>query len=149
MEQSGMTMGPSNSPPVTEEPIPQPATVLLSRMDAPPKIPSPTESYRLERYGVEGEQAHRPEIITLKLGSLVIGRSEEVAGYIERAVGVSRAHVELMVRKEGCSIKDLGSRNGTLLKGELIAPYKEYPLEPGDIFLIADSTYKLCMEKTL
>lgn len=149
IEQSGMTMGPSNSPLATEEPISQPATVLLSRMDAPPKIPSPTESYRLERYGAEGEQAHRPEIITLKLGSLVIGRSEEVAGYIERAVGVSRAHVELMLRKEGCSIKDLGSRNGTLLKGELIAPYKEYPLEPGDIFLIADTTYKLCMEKTL
>ncbi|GAA0382859.1 DUF6382 domain-containing protein [Paenibacillus motobuensis] len=148
MEQSGMTMGPSNPPPATEEPISQPATVLLSRMDAPPKIPSPRESYRLERYGAEGEQANRPEVITLKPGSLVIGRSEEVAGYIERAVGVSRAHVELMVRKEGCSIKDLGSRNGTLLKGEIIAPYKEYPMEPGDIFMIADSTYKLTMENT-
>lgn len=145
MDQSGVTVSSSNSLPAMGKPISQSATVLLSRMDIPPQIPSPTGFYRLERYGAEGEQAHRPDTIALKPGSLVIGRSEEVAGYIERAVGVSRAHVELMVRKEGCSIKDLGSRNGTWLKGELIAPYKEYLLEPGDIFLIADSTYKLCM----
>jgi len=149
LEQSRMTVGPVNPPPATEEPISQPATVLLSRMDAPPKISSSTEAYRLERYGAEGEQANQPEIITMKRGSFVIGRSEEVAGYVEKAVGVSRAHVELMVREEGCSIKDLGSRNGTFLKGELIAPYKEYPLEPGDVFLIADSTYKLCMGNAL
>jgi hypothetical protein len=142
-------MTPANPPTAAEEPISQPVTVLLSRIDSLPRISSPTEAYRLERYGAEGDGANRPDTIILKPGSFVIGRSEEVAGYVEKAVGVSRAHVELMVREEGCSIKDLGSRNGTLLKGELIAPYKEYPLEPGDVFLIADSTYKLCMGNAL
>ncbi|WMT39936.1 DUF6382 domain-containing protein [Paenibacillus sp. D2_2] len=120
MEQNRVSVGPENPSTAAEEPISQPATVLLSRMNAPSIIPSPTEAYRLERYGAEGEQENRPETITLKRGSFVIGRSEEVAGYVERAVGVSRAHVELMVREEGCSIKDLGSRNGTLLKGSLL-----------------------------
>lgn len=127
-----------------EEPLHHPATVLLSHAAAPSIMPSLAATYRLERYGPEDEMAHVPEIIALKSGSFVIGRSEDIAQYVERTVGVSRAHVELMVREEGCSIKDLGSRNGTFLKGELIAPYKEYPLESGDIFLIAGSTYKLC-----
>ncbi|GGG18837.1 DUF6382 domain-containing protein [Paenibacillus aceti] len=134
--------------PLVEESLHQPATVLLSHNSVSPKTASPTAAFRLERYAAQEEQWNAPEIIVLKPGSFVIGRSEEIAHYVEQAAGVSRAHVELMIREEGCSIKDLGSRNGTLLKGELIAPYKEYPLEPGDIFLIADSTYKLCAGHT-
>ncbi|MMZ67560.1 FHA domain protein [compost metagenome] len=60
-------------------------------------------------------------------------------------MGVSRAHLELMITKEGCTIKDLGSRNGTKLDGEEIAPYKEYPLAVGDTFTIAEQDYTLRM----
>nr|WP_106766703.1 FHA domain-containing protein [Paenibacillus faecalis] len=38
-------------------------------------------------------------------------------------------------------IKDLGSKNGTILKGEPMVPYKEYPLQEGDTFLIAGGKY--------
>ncbi|WP_054956482.1 FHA domain-containing protein [Paenibacillus dakarensis] len=41
----------------------------------------------------------------------------------------------------GYKIKDLGSKNGTILKGEPMVPYKEYPLQEGDVFQIAGSKY--------
>ncbi|MNI84306.1 FHA domain-containing protein FhaA [compost metagenome] len=82
-------------------------------------------------------------MIQLHIGSFVIGRSEEIAQYVEMAVGVSRAHLEMMVTRNGCTIKDLGSRNGTKLIGEEIAPYKEYSLSTGDTFTIAEQAYTL------
>ncbi|MNP80596.1 FHA domain protein [compost metagenome] len=65
---------------------------------------------------------------------------------MESTHGVSRAHVEIMNRREGCSLKDLGSRNGTLLNGEQVAPYKEYPINPGDVFTLADISFKIGKE---
>ncbi|MDH6675780.1 pSer/pThr/pTyr-binding forkhead associated (FHA) protein, partial [Paenibacillus sp. LBL] len=52
-------------------------------------------------------------------------------------VGTSRAHVELSREGGEYVLKDLGSRNGTILKGESMVPYKEYPLKEGDTFVIA------------
>ncbi|MNR52806.1 FHA domain protein [compost metagenome] len=75
----------------------------------------------------------------------MIGRSEEVVQYVEKTVGTSRAHVELTIQGRKCSIRDLGSRNGTKLQGEVIAPYKDYPLDVGHAFSIATTSFKLCM----
>ncbi|WP_460318170.1 FHA domain-containing protein [Paenibacillus sp. YSY-4.3] len=86
------------------------------------------------------------ERIPLSKGSFIIGRSEELAQYVEKEAGVSRAHVELMILEDACRIKDLGSRNGTKLNGELLAPYKDYPLEPGDSFTIAEVTFRYSRE---
>lgn len=119
--------------------FPQP-TVLLGRNQEPENRFSSVNTYSLSRMSQEQGQ---PEIIPLHFGSFIIGRSEDIAQYVDRTTGVSRAHVEVMVRREGCSLKDLGSVNGTRLRGELIAPYKEYPLEPEESFLIAGSTYTL------
>lgn len=122
----------------------QPATVLLQR-----KLPTEhaskelNESFFLDRYTASGIG---PERIPLKAGSFVIGRSEEIVQYVESTHGVSRAHVEIMNRREGCSLKDLGSRNGTLLNGEQVAPYKEYPIKPGDVFTLADISFKIGKE---
>lgn len=117
----------------------QPQTVLLSRDTLLDKVlPDPT--YSLERVGPEQGQ---PESIPLQRGSFVVGRSEGMAQYVEKSAGVSRAHVELMVLPEGCSLKDLGSKNGTRLRGEMMAPYKDYPLNPGDSFVIADCSFTL------
>ncbi|MFB6472979.1 MULTISPECIES: FHA domain-containing protein [Paenibacillus] len=46
-------------------------------------------------------------------------------------MGTSRAHVELSREGGEYVLKDLGSRNGTILKGESMVPYKEYPFEGG------------------
>lgn len=135
---------PAVEPAVNFAPVPQPKTVLLSRRTAhgsEPDMSSSSEpSFSLDRMG-PGED--RAESIPLSPGSFVIGRSEEMVQYVDRTAGVSRAHVELMIRAGECSLKDLGSRNGTRLGGEVIAPYKEYSLNPGDSFMIAECTYTL------
>ncbi|ANS73546.1 hypothetical protein AWM70_02275 [Paenibacillus yonginensis] len=82
--------------------------------------------------------------IELKAGSFVIGRTAEVVQFIESSPGTSRAHIEILVNHRNWRIKDLGSRNGTVLNGENMVPYKDYPLSPGDEFRIAGVSYKLC-----
>lgn len=118
------------------------ATVLLKNLSPPGHLQGGSVNYleKLPRSGVG------PERIPLSKGSFIIGRSEDLAQYVEKEAGVSRAHVELTIRETGCSIKDLGSRNGTKLNGELLAPYKDYPLEPGDSFTIAEITFRYSKE---
>ncbi|WP_136603837.1 DUF6382 domain-containing protein [Paenibacillus dokdonensis] len=90
----------------------------------------------------EGEGETRAERIELRQQHFVIGRSEEVAQYVENSVGASRAHVELSRTEDGgYQIKDLGSKNGTRLLGEMLVPYKEYPLHDGDHFIIVKGAY--------
>ncbi|MGG6312827.1 DUF6382 domain-containing protein [Paenibacillus macerans] len=124
---------------------PTPPTVMLSRsmLQEQGRDSGRTARYYLERYDSAGA---RPDRIPMLPGSFVIGRSEEIVQYVENTAGVSRAHAEVMVTAKGCFLKDLGSKNGTRLKGELIAPYKEYALEPGDVFALADASFKLGME---
>ncbi|CAM2982532.1 DUF6382 domain-containing protein [Paenibacillus sediminis] len=86
------------------------------------------------------------ERIELHHASFIIGRSSDVAQYVDETVGTSRAHVELMIVQDGCRIKDLGSKNGTVLRGEPMVPYKDYPLQEGDTFNIAGTSYKLCSD---
>nr|WP_209861425.1 DUF6382 domain-containing protein [Paenibacillus shirakamiensis] len=85
------------------------------------------------------------EDIPLTGASFVIGRSQEVVQYVDKTVGISRAHVEVALEGKTYTIKDLGSRNGTKLKGEPMAPYKAYPLANGDVFSIASTEFKLCL----
>lgn len=119
------------------------ATVLLSApVDGAAggkNHPSGSAGYYLIR---EGEQGSPSERIELMLPHFVIGRSEEVAQYVEFSTGTSRAHIELARSKDGgYLIKDLGSRNGTKLNGEPMVPYKEYPLKDGDTFTIISGVY--------
>lgn len=81
------------------------------------------------------------ERVELHQPHFIIGRSAEVSQYVSQIVGTSRAHVEISRGTAGFKIKDLGSRNGTILKGEPMVPYKEYSLEEGDTFLIAGGKY--------
>ncbi|HBU80195.1 MULTISPECIES: DUF6382 domain-containing protein [Paenibacillus] len=101
---------------------------------AGPVIPS----FYLERRSATGEKNERMDV---RGASFVIGRSADMVQWVDSATGVSRAHVELSRNKSGYVIKDLGSVNGTILKGNVLAPYKEYPLEDGDTFTLAESVY--------
>ncbi|WP_339254233.1 DUF6382 domain-containing protein [Paenibacillus sp. FSL P2-0136] len=82
-----------------------------------------------------------PERIELNRPSFIIGRSSEVAQYIEKSEGASRVHAEISRASGGYILKDLDSRNGTLLAGEAMVPYKEYPLTEGSVFTIVKGTY--------
>ena len=75
--------------------------------------------------------------IPVEPGVAVIGRSEAHARIVDTAEGVSRAHLEIACDGAEVRIKDLASRNGTLLGGEIMVPYKEYALQDGDAFRLA------------
>ncbi|WP_018754036.1 DUF6382 domain-containing protein [Paenibacillus sanguinis] len=126
------------------EPMISPPTMLLSRSmlseHKDESLPS-APCFYLERSNSGGIGA-APERISLSPGSFIIGRSKELVQFVEDSTGVSRAHVEVMVSPQGCTLKDLGSTNGTKLKGELIAPYKAYPLEAGDVFSLTEVNFK-------
>ncbi|PAF30931.1 hypothetical protein CHI14_14355 [Paenibacillus sp. 7516] len=116
------------------------ATVNLQNMtgEAAKGVGPVTPSYYLER---RLGASNRNERMDVQGASFVIGRSAEMVQWVDSTTGVSRAHVELSRNKSGYVIKDLGSVNGTILQGKPLAPYKEYPLEDGDTFMLAESVY--------
>lgn len=119
--------------PLTEWlPAKRDATELLS----PSKTDAATPCY------LDWESAERPCRISLKSGSLVIGRSREAAQHVDETGGVSRAHLEMMLQQGRWTAKDLGSRNGSWLNGNPMAPYEAYPLDSGDCLQVAGSIYR-------
>ncbi|WP_339836554.1 DUF6382 domain-containing protein [Paenibacillus sp. FSL R7-0272] len=106
----------------------------LSNEDRSSSLPS----YYLELTLNKGGGSKRVDV---KGASFVIGRAADMVQYVDNSTGVSRAHVELSRSKSGYALKDLGSVNGTMLQGKLLAPYKEYPLTDGDTFILAESVY--------
>lgn len=129
------------STPQTMEPVKP--TALLTRdpvQDSGGRVSEPgrTTPY-LERSGPD--QSGALERIELNRPSFIIGRSAEVAQYVEASEGASRVHVEISRGPGGYILKDLDSRNGTLLAGEAMVPYKEYPLTEGAVFTIVKGTY--------
>ncbi|WP_424767143.1 DUF6382 domain-containing protein [Paenibacillus sp. sgz302251] len=66
-----------------------------------------------------------------------IGRTGEQVSYVEEANGVSRIHLEIEYRNGEHKAKDLGSKNGSLLNGQVMIPYKGYTLAVGDIIHLA------------
>lgn len=117
-------------------------TALLSREKAPRRGQElgqqHVETPYLERMD---EELGQTEKIELNRPSFIIGRSTEVAQYIERSDGASRVHAEISKSTGGYVLKDLDSRNGTFLQGEAMIPYKEYRLEEGDTFTIVKGCY--------
>ncbi|WNS41030.1 DUF6382 domain-containing protein [Paenibacillus sp. MMS20-IR301] len=133
-------MGFGQSRPQVKEPA---ATALLVREPGPDTaaaVPrSRTATPYLER--INTEEGGAPERIELDRPSFIIGRSSEVAQYIEQSEGASRVHAEISRSSSGYILKDLDSRNGTLLAGEVMVPYKEYPLAEGTVFTIVKGSY--------
>jgi hypothetical protein len=80
--------------------------------------------------------------IPLRGDSLVIGRSAEAAQHVDDTAGISRAHAELVRISEQWKVKDLGSRNGSLLNDKPMAPYELYVLQEGDRLTLSDSQYR-------
>ncbi|MFF2908736.1 DUF6382 domain-containing protein [Paenibacillus sp. NPDC057934] len=123
--------------------LPASATVLLSPDNAPDKNAAADKHRRaipyLER--CDHNNSGPTERIELDRASFIIGRSEAVAQYVEQSEGTSRVHAEILKSQTGYVIKDLDSRNGTLLQGEAMIPYKEYPLMEGTVFTIVKGNY--------
>ncbi len=72
----------------------------------------------------------------IREGITSIGRAKENDFVISDAL-VSRLHAQIRLDGERCTIRDLGSGNGTFLNGERID--REMRLHPGDVVRIAES----------
>ena|GEM_PF-786913 len=113
-------------------------TVLLNPSFVPGKHPQ-----RHAYLEVRSPEGGLPERVEINQPHFIIGRSAEVAQYVALGVGTSRAHAELSRGAEGYVLKDLGSRNGTVLEGETMVPYKEYAIAEGNAFIIAGWSFTL------
>ena len=122
-------------------------TALLSREPVPLKDEMPWNSQKRAPYleRSDGTGGELKEKIELNRPSFIIGRSTEVAQYIESSEGASRVHAEISKNGEGYILKDLDSRNGTIFQGEPMIPYKEYQLAEGDVFTIVKGSYTFHM----
>jgi hypothetical protein len=85
------------------------------------------------------------EAIPLRKNHFVIGRAGVEVDWVHEDAGVSRIHAEFCQDQGIYSVKDLGSRNGTLLNGVALVPYRMYPLNDGDTIKIirTDFTFKM------
>ena len=59
------------------------------------------------------------EVVTLREGENLIGREEGAVAWIESA-GVSRRHARIVISDGTAILEDLGSRNGTVLRGQKV-----------------------------
>ncbi|WP_339801190.1 DUF6382 domain-containing protein [Paenibacillus sp. FSL R5-0744] len=121
-------------------------TALLSREETPEQGKRNEKLARNVPYLKRSdEEEAESETIALNRTSFIIGRSAEVAQYVERSEGASRVHAEISRSPGGYVLKDLDSRNGTLFQGEAMIPYKEYPLSEGTVFKIVKGSYTFHM----
>ncbi|MNZ96840.1 FHA domain protein [compost metagenome] len=121
-------------------------TALLSREETPEQGKRNEKLARNVPYLKRSdEEEAESETIALNRTSFIIGRSAEVAQYVERSEGASRVHAEISRSPSGYVLKDLDSRNGTLFQGEAMIPYKEYPLSEGTVFKIVKGSYTFHM----
>jgi DNA-binding winged helix-turn-helix (wHTH) protein len=67
--------------------------------------------------------------IALQEGDNILGREREAAAWID-VHSVSRRHARIVVSGDQATLEDLGSKNGTFLKGEAVT--KPRPLVDGD-----------------
>lgn len=76
-------------------------------------------------------------------GTSVIGR--RLAGGASPAIDlwpdrrVSRAHLKIAVEDESVSVRETGSRNGTIVRGRALRPEEHLALRDGDQFCIGDT----------
>jgi DNA-binding winged helix-turn-helix (wHTH) protein len=76
-------------------------------------------------------------VIALEWGENLIGRDRSAAVWINDE-SVSRRHARVMVGENGVFLEDLGSKNGTFLRGDPVK--KATALEDGDEFTVGEMT---------
>lgn len=152
------------APPPAEE-APAPAFDLDRESLAPGLVTTDTESglprvapFVLDTPAPEmtAPAAHAMPSVVLRLGNLsatyflvkdvtTIGRPDSaVQNYpdieVELDDGVSRRHAEIRRQGDAFSLVDVGSTNGTILNGEMLAPDQSRPLSAGDRIRIGERT---------
>ena len=78
--------------------------------------------------------------VALRIGENLLGRVEDGVAWIE-APTVSRRHARILVEHDRAVIEDLGSKNGTFVRGVRIS--KPTPLAAGDVIRLGRVSMKL------
>lgn len=73
--------------------------------------------------------------VDLREGDNVLGRTRDAVVWVDGS-SVSRQHARIVVRGEGATLEDLGSKNGTFLRGVRLT--EPVPLADGDAFQLGD-----------
>lgn len=80
-------------------------------------------------------------------GELLIGRADDADVRLTGS-SVSRRHALLRVKGSVLSVEDLGSSNGTLLRGERVEAHAEHAVVPGESVLLGDFVLTLRPRRT-
>ena len=97
----------------------------------PPPPPGSDSGWRL----VQDDRA-----IPLREGETILGR-DHLAGVRIPSESVSRRHARIVIERDAATLEDLGSKNGTYLRGERISGPK--PAGDGDSIRIGSVTFTL------
>ncbi|MCG6157061.1 FHA domain-containing protein [Rubinisphaera margarita] len=87
---------------------------------------------------------HKGRMLTLPADVVKIGR-DPTAQIRVNSTEVSRIHCEITLRDGNVYVKDLGSRNGTFVNGEVI--FGEAQIRPGDTLHVGNMVFELAGEK--
>ncbi|MAB80875.1 MAG: hypothetical protein CMJ89_16130 [Planctomycetes bacterium] len=91
---------------------------------------------RIVLLGAEGLSSELPEN-----GMLVVGRSEDRAGFVVAGQGIEDAHFAIgRTKGGGWAVKDLGSEYGTLLNGQRISSAR---IRPGDKLVAGSRRFEI------
>jgi EAL domain-containing protein (putative c-di-GMP-specific phosphodiesterase class I) len=101
-----------------------------------PGRPAHTSRWYLERFVEGGRQLRRRALEPLPFR---VGRLPELSLSLA-SDSVSKEHAELFLRGATLHVRDLGSRNGTFVNGELVT---ESPLQDGDIVHFAQVEFRV------
>lgn len=125
-------------------------TTFLAKSNATVLLNEQSQNHARDSEGpkaiLEVQREGNVEKIEISQEGFIIGRNAEMANYVEDSAAVSRAHTELLFNGKEYKVKDLGSRNGTLLNQQQLIPNKEYAIEEGDLLLIAKTEFIFKME---
>jgi hypothetical protein len=80
-------------------------------------------------------------VILLEPGSTIIGREPPPGGVKLTLSSVSRLHARIQRKGDACTVHDLGSRNGVLVRGVLVPSSGSVPLHDGDDVRIGDVVF--------
>lgn len=123
------------------------ATTVLSPRELTVALPSRSAERAERAYtALAPLGGQKTEWRTIASFPFVIGRDAEAADWSPDVEGMSRLHCEIAEADGVCTIRDLGSTNGTRLNGELLVPFKRYALQHEDRIGIAGKPYVFIRE---
>jgi pSer/pThr/pTyr-binding forkhead associated (FHA) protein len=83
----------------------------------------------------------KPRTYDVKL-PIIIGRGQQASFRIPHGQ-ISRRHCELLESKGSVFIRDLGSTNGTMVKGTMLPSKTKVPIRSGSVIRLGDLTFRI------